>query len=162
MPTQHPHTLMCPPDHYGIEYEINPWMNRQRQADHDLAVKQWQGLVAILTRVGGEISLLAPTRGLPDLVFTANAALIYEKRAVISHFRHPQRQGEEPLCAEWFKKHGFTVGLLPESRFLQGRRRVSLLRRDARRRLSHPQRRQESAATRRFATPRGHSAGADR
>ena len=22
--------LMCPPDHYGIEYEINPWMNRAR------------------------------------------------------------------------------------------------------------------------------------
>ena len=23
-----PRILMCPPDHYGIEYEINPWMNR--------------------------------------------------------------------------------------------------------------------------------------
>jgi N-dimethylarginine dimethylaminohydrolase len=120
MPNQRPHMLMCPPDHYGIEYEINPWMNRQRQADHELAVKQWQGLVAILTRLGVEISLLVPTRGLPDLVFTANAALIYEKRAVLSHFRHPQRQGEEPLCAEWFKKHGFTVELLPEGRFFEG------------------------------------------
>ncbi len=28
-----PRILMCPPDHYGIEYEINPWMNRQRPAD---------------------------------------------------------------------------------------------------------------------------------
>ena len=28
------HILMCPPDYYGIEYEINPWMNRQRQCDH--------------------------------------------------------------------------------------------------------------------------------
>ena len=35
-----PHILMCPPDHYGIEYEINPWMNRERQADHALAVPQ--------------------------------------------------------------------------------------------------------------------------
>ena len=28
-----PHILMCPPDYYGIEYEINPWMSRSRQAD---------------------------------------------------------------------------------------------------------------------------------
>ena len=25
--------LLCPPDHYGIEYEINPWMSRARGAD---------------------------------------------------------------------------------------------------------------------------------
>ena len=27
-PRPAPRILMCPPDHYGIEYEINPWMNR--------------------------------------------------------------------------------------------------------------------------------------
>ena len=27
-----PRILMCPPDFYGIEYEINPWMNRSRTA----------------------------------------------------------------------------------------------------------------------------------
>ena len=25
--------LLCPPDHYGIEYEINPWMSRARGAE---------------------------------------------------------------------------------------------------------------------------------
>ena len=39
-------SLMCPPDFYGIEYEINPWMSRQRQADQMLAIEQWEGLVA--------------------------------------------------------------------------------------------------------------------
>ena len=29
-----PHILMCPPDFYGIHYEINPWMDITRQADH--------------------------------------------------------------------------------------------------------------------------------
>src|SRR5690349_3728402 len=105
-----PRILMCPPDHYGIEYEINPWMSRQRQADHKLAIEQWQGLVTILTPLGG----------LPDLVFTANAALIYQRRAILSHFRHPQRQGEEPLCAEWFKHSGFVVEQLPEGRYFEG------------------------------------------
>src|SRR6185503_11713698 len=115
MPT--PRILMCPPDHYGIEYEINPWMSRERQANRDLAIEQWKGLVAILTQLGVEVELLKPAAGLPDLVFTANAALIYERRAILSHFRHPQRQGEETLCAAWLKQHGFTVETLPEGRF---------------------------------------------
>ena len=73
-----------------------------------------------LEQLGVEISLLTPVAGLPDLVFTANAALIYQQRAILSHFRHTQRQGEEPLCAAWFKEHGFTVEQLPEGRFFEG------------------------------------------
>lgn len=119
MPSR-PQILMCPPEFYGIEYEINPWMSRTRQADQKLAIEQWEGLVAILTRLGVEILQLAPAPGLPDLVFTANAALIYKRRAILSHFRHPQRQGEESLCAAWFKQHAFTVEILPEGRFFEG------------------------------------------
>ena len=37
-----------------------------------------------------------------------------------SDARHKQRQGEESLCAAWFKKHGYTVELLPEGRFFEG------------------------------------------
>jgi N-dimethylarginine dimethylaminohydrolase len=32
-----PHILMCPPDHYAIQYKINPWMNRRDAADRRLA-----------------------------------------------------------------------------------------------------------------------------
>ena len=28
--------LMCPPDYFGIEYEINPWMNIHQGADPNL------------------------------------------------------------------------------------------------------------------------------
>jgi len=115
-----PHILMCPPDHYGIEYEINPWMSRSRQADREIAAEQWSGLVEILTQLGAKISLLTPVAGLPDLVFTANAAMIFRRRAILSHFRHPQRQGEEPLCAAWFAANGFTVETLPEDRYFEG------------------------------------------
>lgn len=111
---------MCPPDFYGIEYEINPWMSRSRQANRPLAVKQWEGLVEILQGLGVKISLLKPQPGLPDLVFTANAALIYKQRAILSHFRHVQRQGEEPICAAWFEANGFQVERLPEERFFEG------------------------------------------
>jgi len=114
------HILMCPPDFYGIEYEINPWMSRQRQADQPLAARQWRALHDLLLRLGAEISLLDPVPKLPDLVFTANAALVYKRRAILAHFRHEQRQGEEPFCARWLEQHGFAVERLPEGRFFEG------------------------------------------
>lgn len=115
-----PHILMCPPEYYGIEYEINPWMSRSRQADREIADEQWRGLTEILTQLGATLSFLDPQPGLPDLVFTANAAVIYKHRAILSHFRHEQRQGEEPLCAAWFEQHGFAVERLPAERFFEG------------------------------------------
>ncbi len=115
-----PHILMCPPDHYGIEYEINPWMSRTRQADHAVAIAQWHGLVSILTEAGAQISLLTPVPGLPDLVFTANAALIFRKQAVLAHFRHRQRRAEQPIDKAWLSEHGFTVQELPAGRYFEG------------------------------------------
>jgi N-dimethylarginine dimethylaminohydrolase len=111
---------MCPPDYYGIEYEINPWMSKERQADHALAVKQWRSLHDLLQGLGVEVLALEPVRGLPDLVFTANAALLFGRRAILSRFRHPQRQGEEPYCAAWLQKNGFFVERLPDERFFEG------------------------------------------
>ena len=111
---------MCPPDHYGIEYEINPWMSRDRQTDHAIAVTQWQTLRQILTDLGASIALLPPVAGLPDIVFTANAALIYRREAILSRFRHPQRQGEEEYDAAWLTKDGFEVIRLPDSMAFEG------------------------------------------
>src|SRR5262245_37810262 len=120
MSTARPQILICSAEHYGIEYEINPWMNRERGADHELASQQWTALFNLLTDLGAQISLITPAAGLPDLVFTANAALIHTKRAILSHFRHPQRQGEEPLFAAWFEAHGITVERLPNDRYFEG------------------------------------------
>ena len=115
-----PWILMCPPDYYGIEYEINPWMSRSRGSDADAARRQWQDLRAALETAGARISLLEPTAGLPDLVFTANAARIYKQTAVLSHFRHVERQGEEPVDAAWLEANGFEVRRLPHDIFFEG------------------------------------------
>lgn len=112
--------LMCPPDHYGIEYEINPWMSRHTQADHAQAVRQWTDLKAVLESAGARTLLLEPVRGLPDLVFTANAALVYREWAVLARFRHPERQGEEPHDAAWLTRAGFDVHTLDEGLYFEG------------------------------------------
>jgi N-dimethylarginine dimethylaminohydrolase len=103
-----PTILMCPPDHYGIEYEINPWMSRSHQSDARAAQTQWLGLKTLLESLGADIKLLDPAPGLPDLVFTANAGLVFHDTVYLSRFRYPERQRETPIDAAWFQANGFT------------------------------------------------------
>src|SRR6266480_2165041 len=49
--------LMCPPDHYGISYEINPWMDRMNQPDLDLAREQWYNLVSDIQEAGAVVDI---------------------------------------------------------------------------------------------------------
>ncbi|HSS09904.1 MAG TPA: arginine deiminase-related protein [Acidimicrobiales bacterium] len=105
--------LMCPPDYFGVLYEINPWMHREIVADTDRAAEQWEGLVATLRQAGAEVEILPPEEGLPDLVFTANAGIVNGRQFIPSRFRHPERQGETPYDVAWFAGHGFEVEELP-------------------------------------------------
>jgi N-dimethylarginine dimethylaminohydrolase len=91
-----PRILMCPPDYYGIEYEINPWMSRARASDAQRARSQWTALRHILADLGVIIELLQPQPGLPDLVFTANAGLVFRERFFSSRFRHEVRARDLP------------------------------------------------------------------
>ena len=115
-----PQILMCPPDYYGINYEINPWMSRERPSDPVRAMSQWRDLKQLLEQEGAEVCCLTPIEGLPDLVFTANAAMIDRRTAVLSHFRHPERQGEEPYNEAWLAQHGFAVHRLPQDLYFEG------------------------------------------
>ena len=115
-----PTILMCPPDHYGIEYEINPWMSRSRQSDPQIARQQWDALCAVLRRAGAELSLIEPVQGLPDFVFTANAGLIYGESVILSRFRHEVRQREVPHFQQWFENQGFTIQHLVDDVYFEG------------------------------------------
>ncbi len=115
-----PTILMCPPDFYGIEYEINPWMSRSRQSDSKLARAQWYALHGLLQSLGAEVRLLQPVQGLPDLVFTANAGLICRDRVYLSRFRHDARKGETPLDEQWFQSQGLETITLPDDWSFEG------------------------------------------
>ena len=102
--------LMCPPDFYGIEYEINPWMRVSNQSNGNRARTQWQALTQVLEKeIGVKLEFMEPAPGLPDLVFTANAGVLHEGRAVPSRFRHPERQREERHFIDWFAEKGYEV-----------------------------------------------------
>ena len=112
--------LMCPPDYYGIEYEINPWMSRQRQSDRQVALQQWSALKQMLEEAGARIELLPPAPSLPDLVFTANAALLYKGIAIMARFRYPQRQAEVPHDEKWLAAAGFEIHQVPGDLHFEG------------------------------------------
>lgn len=103
--------LVCDPTHYGIEYSINPWMSVQNQADRELAVRQWHYLVKILREIGVDVLSMQGQPSLPDLVFTANAGLVFTdtNQVVLSNFKYPERRAEKDHYKKWFEENGFEV-----------------------------------------------------
>jgi lysine-ketoglutarate reductase/saccharopine dehydrogenase-like protein (TIGR00300 family) len=112
--------LMCPPNHYDVDYVINPWMEGNiHKSSRDRAVEQWQKLHYIL-KDRTLVDLVEPEPGWPDMVFTANAGLVLGKNVVLSRFLHKERQGEEPYFKKWFEDQGYTVYELPKDLPFEG------------------------------------------
>ncbi|HEY9896722.1 MAG TPA: TIGR00300 family protein [Candidatus Sericytochromatia bacterium] len=112
--------LMCAPDHYDVDYVINPWMEGNiHKSSRERAVDQWQQLFHLL-KDHAIVDLVQPEKGVPDMVFTANAGLVQGNTAVLSRFFHKERQGEEPFFKAWLEEHGFTVHELPKDLPFEG------------------------------------------
>lgn len=113
--------LMCKPDFYDIKYEINPWMKIEIQSDNEKAKQQWNALYKILKDdLKADVILVEPREEVPDMVFTANAAVMCGNKAVISRFKFPQRQPEEKYFAQWFGENGYEVITLPDNMAFEG------------------------------------------
>lgn len=111
---------MCAPDHYDVDYVINPWMEGNiHKSSRDRAVEQWQKLHHVL-KDHAIVDLVTPQKGWPDMVFSANAGLVLGKNVVLSRFLHKERQGEEPYFKKWFEENGYTVYELPKDLPFEG------------------------------------------
>ena len=111
---------MCAPDHYDVDYVINPWMEGNiHKSSRDRAVEQWQKLFYVL-KENALVDLVKPQIGVPDMVFTANAGLVLGQNVVLSRFFHKERQGEEPFFKQWFEQQGYTVYELPKDLPFEG------------------------------------------
>jgi N-dimethylarginine dimethylaminohydrolase len=95
--------LMCPPEHYAVEYAINPWMDTSRPVDTELALKQWHGLRETLLSFGHTVHLLEPVAGLPDMVYAANGAFSVDGVVYGARFRYPQRTPEAALHRAFYE-----------------------------------------------------------
>lgn len=103
-----PFFLMTDPSHYGVFYAINPWMEPGTWGEDaavlgDSAALAAAALRRIIEKAGGIVELLAPVKGVPDLVFPANAAVVLDGKVLLARFRHPERQREEPVFRAAFE-----------------------------------------------------------
>jgi N-dimethylarginine dimethylaminohydrolase len=124
------HFLMCRPQHFAVAYTINPWMDPASWARDDRALaaasrREWTGLERALRDTGARVDLVPSTPRLPDLVFTANAAVVLDGKALLARFRYPERQAEEPHFEAAFRQlqgRGVihTVRTLPDGLALEG------------------------------------------
>lgn len=113
--------LMCAPDYYEIAYEINPWMSVQHEVDYAKAKKQWNDYYRLLKdELKVKVELVEPAKGMPDLVFTANAGLVKKRIFIRSNFRHTERKKEEPVFEAWFKKKGYIVKTIEQPLCFEG------------------------------------------
>jgi N-dimethylarginine dimethylaminohydrolase len=100
--------LMCAPDYFDIEYEINVWMSHKNQVAEETAEDQWHKLYKIYTeQLGWNVKLIEPVRGLPDMVFATDCCLMIDDKVLLSSFRYPERQPETEHFKKWFRANGY-------------------------------------------------------
>ena len=122
-----PTFLMTDPDGFDVSYRINPWMQPQAWTPESLAGAKAASanLKAALRAAGARVETVEAVHGLPDLVFPANAAVVLDGKVLLARFRHPERQGEEPVFRSAFTtllKRGLVDEIvdLPEGVFQEG------------------------------------------
>jgi N-dimethylarginine dimethylaminohydrolase len=115
-----PTFLMCPPQWYGVDYAINPWMaSNLHRSSRDLAFTQWKALYAALQTVA-DVRLLHPEVGCPDMTFLGHGAVVHHGIAAVASFSCIQRQLETPHLRTWMEQHGFIIWHTPRETAFEG------------------------------------------
>ncbi len=106
--------LAVRPDHFRVDYRINPYMDPAAQPDRALARTQWDGLMEQLVGAGAQVEVLSQRADAPDMVYAMNLGLALAggpgPRALLSHMRHPERRMEGGSAQPWFAGNGLTTG----------------------------------------------------
>jgi N-dimethylarginine dimethylaminohydrolase len=100
--------LVSDPRYFRIAYEINPYMHTTTQPDRSAAIVEHQAIVAAHLDAGRKVEYLASEPDCPDMVYTANAAVVRDDRAVLANLP-AQRQAETPHHRAWLTSRGYQV-----------------------------------------------------
>jgi N-dimethylarginine dimethylaminohydrolase len=107
--------VMVRPDHFRIDYAINPYMDPLDQPDPRRARAQWVGLVTTIERLGGTVEVVPQRADSPDMVYAMNLGLGVVRpgaaggrygHVVLSHMRYAERRMETPSAQRWFERSG--------------------------------------------------------
>jgi N-dimethylarginine dimethylaminohydrolase len=108
------HYLMVEPEHFRVDYAINPFMDLADQPDPAATRDQWDAIAAAITAAGGSVEVIAQRPDAPDMVYAMNLGLPFlggptGRLALLSHMRYPERRMETATAAGWFADRGYDV-----------------------------------------------------
>jgi N-dimethylarginine dimethylaminohydrolase len=103
--------VMVRPDHFRVDYRINPYMDLDDQPDRHRAMAQWANLLATIERLGGTVEVVPQRADAPDMVYAMNLGLGVVRpdgrpHVVMSHMRYPERRMETLTAQSWFERSG--------------------------------------------------------
>ena len=108
--------LMVTPDHFEVEYVINPHMKGNvGSIDQQYARQQWDLLKNAYSSISIKTEHIEGTAGYPDMVFCANQTLPYlephtgQRGVLLSNMFAEQRRGEVEYLASFFESEGYKV-----------------------------------------------------
>jgi N-dimethylarginine dimethylaminohydrolase len=118
--------LMITPDHFNIEYAINPHMKTKdgalRTIDHNRALYQWEKVKEKIEQLGLKVFVLPGQENFPDMVFSANQTLpLDSKRVLMGKMATAERAPEVEFVKDFFENHGIVPKRVPdEVTFFEG------------------------------------------
>jgi N-dimethylarginine dimethylaminohydrolase len=107
--------VMVRPDHFRVDYAINPYMDTAVQPDPHRAMAQWVDLVSTIERLGGHVEVVPQRADAPDMVYAMNLGLGIVPsdgsgravgHVVMSHMRYAERRLETQSAETWFEGSG--------------------------------------------------------
>lgn len=106
--------LVTEPNHFRVDYTINPFMHLDDQPDPLRTREQWLAMVAAIEAAGASVEVIAQLPEAPDMVYAMNLGLPLLRedgngRVVLSHMRYPQRRMETPAAEAWFAERGWAA-----------------------------------------------------
>jgi N-dimethylarginine dimethylaminohydrolase len=105
--------LLVEPNHFRVDYAINPYMDVHTQPDPVRSREQWLELAAAIRAAGGVVEVLEQRPDAPDMVYAMNLGLVVStperEHVVLSHMRYAERRMETLTAAPWFAEHGFAT-----------------------------------------------------
>lgn len=120
--------LMVSPEHFDVEYCINPHMldseGNLNKVDRPKAQQQWQLLKKTFESTGVQVEVLPGQPGQPDMVFCANQTFPFikdgEKSLLLSQMGSEERQPEVQHFKSWAQKNNIKTYELQSSSLFEG------------------------------------------
>lgn len=111
---------MCPPDYLSLNYEINPWMDKENPFSLEKAIKQWNELFALYQNlIPGKIFKVEAKEGLTELCFLGDSLFAINNDVVYSRFAREERYHETEYVMEYFSAY-LKGNRVPETIYYEG------------------------------------------